>query len=171
MKMRSAMTIAAVLLVTACGGNGSTDETDPDETPSAVGTEQSEDDSGGGEVANQQPPGQAVVLMQGETYTLDTVGPVGCNIEGSSFDFSFLLGDNEVNLVGGGDASTSTFNFNLGIQADGGITQYSADALRGDTGTLAVDGSSISYVGSMSELVEGGERESVGEVTISATCN
>lgn len=162
--------MALVLLLTACGGNGSSEETDAAETPSNAGTEASEEVSGGGEVANQQPPGQAAVLLEGATYTLDTVGPAGCNVDGSAFEFSFLMGDNEVNLVGGGDASTSTFSFNLGIQGDGAITQYSADTLQGDTGALAVDGNSISYVGSMSELVDGA-RESVGEVTISATCS
>jgi hypothetical protein len=170
--LRSRVTmVAALVVLTAACGSGEEGDTASDSASNGTRVEeQGESDSSSGAVVNPASPGQATVTLEGEDYTLDTIGPVGCTIEGSAFEFSFLMGDNEINLVGGGDASASTFNFNLSFQEEGGITQYAADHLSGDSGTLTVDGSSMSYVGSMSELVEGGERESVGEVTISATC-
>jgi hypothetical protein len=172
---RLGQAVALGLLLTACGGADggaeSASESRSGSTGSASQAVADPDGGGGGEIVDAPPPGQATASVDGRDFTFETVGPVGCSVDGDEFTFSFLIGNNEVNLVGGGNASDSTFRFDISITESGGsITQYFADPLQGDSGSLVVDGSSISYSGSMQMLGEGGESTSVGDGSVSATC-
>jgi hypothetical protein len=172
--------MALLVVLAACGGDGGT--SDSEDTSSGGGsTEQSDQGSngedsgggaGGGDVVELQPPGQAYVSVDGQEWNFETVGPAGCMVGADEFTFSFLIGDNEVGLAGGGSPDGSSFNFNLSILDSGGQTIYLADQLRGDSGNIAVNGNSVSYSGSMQLLPPGSdsEAEPVGDGIISATC-
>lgn len=110
--------------------------------------------------------------MDGEDYDFDTVGPVGCSLSDDEVNFGFLVGDNEVGLVGGATRSGSGWQgrIDLTVQGDSGVVNYFTDFTDGD-GVVAVDGDSLSYTGEW-ELLSGGgsDAESVGEGTVALTC-
>ncbi len=176
--MRRRLILIAILAmtVTACGGDGG-------EPSSQAGASDNGDDatteeslSGDGDAAgviDAPPPGQATASVDGESYTFDVQGPVGCSITDSEFNFGFIIGDNDVSVGGGGTASESEWRgrIDLAVQEAEGITNYFADFASGDGGTVAVEGNSMSYSGPWQALRPGSsEAESVGDGTISVTC-
>lgn len=144
-RRRLGLLIVAGLLVSACGGDSSGAELDSSlgNTPTTTAETLSGGDSST-EVINAQPPGQARASVDGEEYTFDTVGPVGCDITDSEFNVGFLKGDNEVSFIAGGTASGSAWpgRIDVNVQTADGITNYFADFSGGDAGAVAVSGAS-----------------------------
>jgi hypothetical protein len=169
---------AFVLLLAACGGDSDGDDADAGSsggggTTTSTGTEPTAGASVGGDVVNQQEPGRAAASVDGEDFTFDTVGPVGCTISDSEVTVGFIFGDNEVSFVAGAAASGSDWRgrIDLNVQGPDGVTNYFAD-FSGGGGAVAVDGSSMSYSGDWQVLRPGEpEAEPVGQGTISATCS
>jgi len=176
MLKRTVLLGAFALVLAACGGDGdaeapATSDSGGDSTNATAAP--TTEAGGGGEVVNMQAPGQAAASVDGEDYTLDTVGPVGCTVSDSEFNVGFLLGDNEVSLIAGGNASGSEWRgrVDLNIQGPDGVTNYFADFSGGDGGSVAVDGSSMSYSGDWEVLKPGeSEPQSAGEGMVSLTC-
>lgn len=164
------------MVLAACGGDDSGPTTTAaanDNDASQTSSESSNDnssDSGGGQVVDVQPPGQASASVEGEQYTFDTVGPVGCDITDSEFNVGFLKGDNEVSFIAGGSGSGSDWRgrIDVNVQTTDGIVNYFAEL---SSGAVAVDGQSMSYSGEWQVLRPGeSEAQSVGDGTLSVTC-
>lgn len=165
------------MALAACGGDdGGASATD---SRTDNGADQSSSDSSsasgnnsGGDVVDPQPPGQATASVDGEDYTFNTLGPVGCAITDTEFNVGFLIGDNEVSFIAGGSLSGSEWRgrIDLNVQTADGITNYFADFSSGDEGAVAVSGASMSYSGPWLKFGSGGEEESVGDGTLSVTC-
>lgn len=165
---RLVLTLSATLILVACGGSdgeGGGDSSDGGSGEGAIS----------GTVVDQQPPGQAVVSVDGEEFTFETPGLTDCNVEPDTFTFSYVIGDNDVGLAGGanlyengwlGDITLRVFRDNLPYQ-------YFPDQDALDDG-IAISGDSISYSGPMlMRPPNDGSNpppESVGDGTISVTC-
>lgn len=167
----------ALLLVTACGGQGGVGVPTTNSPPATTtATDARAGDEG--DVVNPQPPGQANAVVDGLEYTLTEPGAVGCNIGGDSVAFSFRIGDNEVTLGGGASLSDGTWFGALELvvanpEGENGPISYYPD-LSSDEDGLAVAGSSMSYSGPMlKQPAQDGSNPppvDVGEGTISVTC-
>ncbi|HSM43748.1 MAG TPA: hypothetical protein VK969_01890, partial [Acidimicrobiia bacterium] len=80
---------AVALAATACGGGGGDGE------PSADADNGS---SGGGQVVDTQPAGQAIASVDGKEFTLEVSPALDCAISDESITFAFWVGDNSVVL-------------------------------------------------------------------------
>jgi hypothetical protein len=176
---RIAVLAAFAFLLAACGGDsddGSADSgSSGSNSGSSGGSETTSSTNGaseGGDVLNRQEPGRAVASVDGREFAFDTVGPVGCTINDSEVTVGFIFGDNEVSFVAGATPSGSEWRgrIDVNVQGSDGITTYSADFSGGDSGAVAVDGSSMSYSGAWEVLRPGSDAEPVGQGTLSATC-
>ncbi|HEU4321114.1 MAG TPA: hypothetical protein VFS66_13670 [Acidimicrobiia bacterium] len=175
---RTATALTALLLMAAaCGGNDQTDETagEPD-TPNV--TESPGGNGESGDVVNQQPPGQAYVMVDGLEYTMTEPGGIGCSIAEDSVTFSHRIGDNEVTLGGGASLADGAWFGAIDMTVanpegeNGPITYYPDLAVNGDG--IEVSGASMSYSGPMlKQPAQDGSNPSpvdVGEGVISVTC-
>jgi hypothetical protein len=167
--MRLIVAAAMLVVLAACGGDGDGGESDAGGS-SGTSAAQNNGGSDAGNVVNPQPSGQAEVVLPDETYTVAGVGAAGCTVDGSEFEMSFVTADNSLGLIFGGDTSASRYSINFTILSGGRQTLYTVNTVRGDSGSVAVDGDSASYSGPMFLELEGGERTLVGDVTVSATC-
>ena len=178
---KTALLAVIVLAFTACGGDDDSDGAGSAGTTQApsgtTGTTAPADatdaeNGSGSDVVDRQPAGRASVSVDGEQYTLDTVGPIGCEIGDGEFNVGFLFGDNEVSFIAGGNSSGSGWRgrIDINIQSADGITNYFADLSGG--GSVAVDGASMSYSGPW-QVFRPGSAEAVpaGDGTLSATCS
>lgn len=160
------LVLSATLVLAACGGGDG-----------QSGDGGGSDDGGAtsGEVVDQQPPGQALVSVDGEEFTFDTPGLADCNVEPDTFTFSYVIGDNEVGLAGGANLYEDGWlgDITLRVVRDNLPYQYFPDQDALDDG-IAIDGDSISYSGPMlMRPPNDGTNpppESVGDGTISVTC-
>lgn len=171
-----ALLTALIMAIAACGGSGTDPETEGDQNAPAQ-------DSDGGEreappvspdVVDRQPSGQAHVVVDGLDYTFDTFGPSDCNVESFQFGFSFIIGENEVSLTGGGTSNIQEWATNLAMRVfnatdDGAPVTYANPVGSGSDG-LAIDGNSVSYSGPIEKKVPNADPVDVGEGTISVTC-
>jgi hypothetical protein len=110
--------------------------------------------------------------IEGQDYTLDTIGPIGCEITDTGVNAGFILGDNEVSLIVGATADGSEWQgrIALDVQDSELITNYFVDFSEGGGEAVAVEGNSMSYSGEWWKLGREGEEESVGDGTLSLTC-
>lgn len=167
MARRAFLFALTALVMAACGGGDRDNGSDAGET--------NDDGSGSGDVIDQQPPGQAVVSVDGEEFTFDTPGLTDCNVESDTFTFSFIIGDNEVGLAGGANLYEDGWlgDITLRVIRDNLPYQYFPDQDALDDG-IAISGDSISYSGPMlMRPPNDGTNpppESVGVGTISVTC-
>jgi hypothetical protein len=174
-EMRSAFaaSVVALLVLASCGGG-------PTNAPASDGpTTESAGESAGGEdgnVVNPQPPNQGYASVDGLEYSFDTPGGLACEVTDDEFGFSFVIGDNEVNLGGGATISEGEWfgSLTLRIFADNAATEYSAKLIDNPS-AIAVDGNSVSYSGPMERFAANddgspAEPEDVGNGTFSATC-
>ncbi len=169
--------ITVMIIVLAACGDGDNGSSAADGGSSGTEADQSQVDSvadsvEGGQVVDMQPPGQATASVDGQEYTLDTVGPVGCDITDSEFNVGFIMGDNDVSVIAGGTASGSEWRgrIDLNVQTTDGIANYFADFSGGDAGAVAVSDASMSYSGEWKVYGSDGTEESVGDGTLSLTC-
>lgn len=172
---------AFVLVIAACGGDSGDDAqvattggASSATTTAAAGSGDGDDGAGGGgDVVNRQAAGMAAVSIDGQEFSFDTVGPVGCSVSDSQFIVGFIIGDNDVNVLANATASGSEWQgrIDVSVQDADGLTTYSADFAGGDGGAVAVDGSSLSYSGDWEVWRPGAaDAEAAGQGTLSATC-
>ena len=169
------MALAVALLSASCGGDGDAggDTTTTTAGAGSVSTTEVPDPGGNGDVVTMQAPGAAAVSIDGQDFSFDTVGPVGCSVSGDEINVGFILPDNEASFIAGANASGSEWRgrIDVNVQSADGITNYFADFSGGDGGAIAVDGSSFSYSGEWEVFRPGGsEAEPAGAGTLSATC-
>ena len=164
---------AVVLVVAACSDGGSDSAVD-----TTLGDGGSQDASTAGSVVNVQPPGQAMVVVDGQAFTLTEPGALACSIAQDTITISFRIGDNEVTLGGGANLYEAGWLGSVDLRVanpagEPGPISYSPDlAAHGDG--VAIDGDSMSFVGPMhKQPANDGTNPppvDVGEGTISATC-
>lgn len=180
--MRRTATVMAFLLILAACGGGDGGGASGDNGAGSDGTAASDDgqkaSSGGGSIVDQQPPGQAKAVVDGQEYTFTEPGAVDCTITAEAITFGFRIGDNEVTLGGGanlydtgwlGGISVIVFN----PEGEDAPIEYFIDlANNGDR--IAIDGDSMSYSGPLQrndpEDPTNFEGISAGDGTISLTC-
>lgn len=162
-----------VLVLGACGG----DDAGSNSTNDTV-QEGSTGEASGGVVVAPQPPGQAMVMVDGQEYTLTDPGAIACMIAQDSLTFSYRVGDNEVTLGGGANLYDTGWLGGIDLRVanpagePGPITYFPDLATHGDA--VAIDGASMSYSGPMQKQpANDGSNPSpidVGDGTISVTC-
>ena len=181
MKRTTTVMALGLMLIAACGGGAATGDPSGTEADAASPTTAGSATTAGaatgdGQVVAQQPPGQAMVSVDGREFTFDTTGPADCRIEPGSFSFSWIIGDNEVTLGGGGDVYDDDWLASIVLRlsnADGEPISYEPDRDHLNDG-IAIAGDSFSYSGPM--LIQppndgsAPPPEPVGDGTISATC-
>ena len=166
-----------VLVLGACGGDDA-GSTSTDDTVQGSSTGEATGGGGGGAVVDPQPPGQAMVMVDGQEYTLNEPGAIACTIGQDAITFSFRIGDNEVTLGGGANQNDNEWLGGIDLRianpaGEPGPINYSPDlAAHGDG--IAVDGESMSYSGPMrKQPANDGSNPppiDVGDGTISVTC-
>ena len=173
---RTSIVVATVVLVLgACGGDDAGNTSTGDATQGSNTGEA----SAGGVIVDLQPPGQAMVMVDGQEYTLTDPGALACTIGQDAITFSFRIGDNEVTLGGGAnlydDGWLGGIDLRVANPADepGPISYFPDLAAHGDG--IAVDGESMSYSGPMQKQpANDGSNPppiDVGDGTISVTCS
>lgn len=173
MKNRLAFLVALAIAFSACGGGDSgSGAQGAGEDPPA----ESDGGASAGNVVDPQPPGQAMASVDGREYTLTMTGGLPCAASADEFNFSYIIGDNDVVLGGGVSIVGGEWfgSVTLQIFENEGITSYSAKILD-NPGGVAVDGQSFSYSGPMEMTVPStdgsySEPVDVGNGTFSATC-
>lgn len=183
--MRKAALAVIVLGLAACGGDDDTDA--PAAAPAddeAATTDASNDGddrdgaSGGGQIVDRQPPGQAFVAVDGQEFTLTGAGGVNCAISDEAIAFGFGIDDNAVTLGGGanlydegwlGDIRLTVYD----VAGQEGPNAYSPD-LAANGERLVIDGNSMSYSGPMQKQPPNDGTNpppvDIGNGTISVTC-
>jgi hypothetical protein len=173
-----------VVLVTAlagCGSSGDDENGASDGEQSAAPSDAASDggSSGGDGVVDPQPPGQAMVSVDGQEYVLDMPGALDCTIEDDTFTFSFRIGDNEVTLGGGANEYDGKWVGSIDLvvadpTGEPGPIRYTPDLVENGASGLAFDGDSMSYSGPMQKQPanDGSQPQpvDVGDGTISVTC-
>lgn len=161
-----------MLFLGSCGGSPSA----PQSNGSAAGPEGGSSGGQGADVVSPQLPGQGYASVDGLEYSFHTPGGLACEVTDDEFGFSFVIGDNEVNLGGGATMSGGEWfgSLTLRIFADNAATEYSAKLIDNPS-AIAVDGQSVSYSGPMERFAlnddgSPAEPEDVGNGTFSATC-
>lgn len=164
-----------VVVVAACGGGGG-------ESDNGASSDDGGSDSGGspsgGDVVDPQPAGQAKATVDGLEYTFTEPGGVDCAVAENEFSFSFVIGDNEVVLGGGGFRSSSDDEWltspDLRVfnpDSEPGPISYFPVA---DSVEIAIDGNSVSITGPMQKQpANDGSNPppvDVGEGTFTFTC-
>lgn len=175
MKRATRLVALGLMLIAACGGGDATG--DPSGTESDAGSATTAGSgSGDGQVVAQQPPGQAMVSVDGREFTFERIGAADCRVEPGSFTFSWVIGDNEVTLGGGGDVYDDDWLASIRLRLtndDGEPISYEPDQDHLNDG-IAIAGDSFSYSGPMlMQPPNDGSApppEPVGDGTISATC-
>ena len=167
--------IAAVVLVLAASGD---DNAANPNTESTAGDGGSRDAPSGGAVVNPQPPGQAMVTVDGQDFTLTEPGALECTIAQDAITFSFRIGDNEITLGGGANLYDTGWLGSIDLRVanptgePGPISYYPDLAANGDG--VAIDGASMSYTGPMQKQpANDGSNPppvDVGQGAISVTC-
>jgi hypothetical protein len=170
---KTAIVTILLLILAACGGGDSGD--------ASIGT--SADDgqnasSSASDVVEQQPPGQAKAVVDGQTFTFTEPGGVDCNITGEAITVSFRIGDNEVTLGGGANLYDDGWFGGIDLivwnpEGEDAPITYTADFAENGDG-VNIDADSISYSGPMTrnDPDDPGNVDgiAVGDGTISATC-
>lgn len=166
---------AMILVLGACGDDDAASISSDDiaQGSNAEGTSR-----GGRAVVDPQPPGQAMVMVDGQEYTLTDPGAIACTIDQDAITFSFRIGDNEVTLGGGANLHDNGWLGGMDLRVanpagEPGPISYSPDlAAHGDG--IVVDGVSMSYSGPMrKQPANDGSNPppiDVGDGTISVTC-
>ena len=173
---RTLILVAAMVLVLgACGGDDA-GNTSADDTVQGNSTGEA---STGGVIVEPQPPGQAMVMVDGQEYTLTDPGALACTIEQDAITFSFRVGDNEVTLGGGANLYDDGWLGGVDLRVanpagePGPISYFPDVAAHGDG--IAVDGESMSFSGPMQKQpANDGSNPppiDVGDGTISVTCS
>ena len=166
--------IAAVVLVLAACSDGGGDSA----VATTLGDGGPQGASTGASVVNVQPPGQAMVLVDGQEFTLTEPGALECSITQDAITISFRIGDNEVTLGGGANLYDAEWLGSADLRVanpagePGPISYFPDLAAHGDG--ISIDGDSMSYVGPMQKRPANDGTNpppvDVGEGTISATC-
>ncbi|HSM44818.1 MAG TPA: hypothetical protein VK969_07365 [Acidimicrobiia bacterium] len=164
---------AVALAATACGGGGGDGEPSADADNGSSG-----DSSGGGQVVDTQPAGQAIASVDGQEFTLEVSPALDCAISDESITFAFWVGDNSVVLGGGANLYEDGWLGGIDLrisepEGEPGPVAYFPD-LSVDGGGIAIDGDSMSYSGPMMRQPpnDGSNPppERAGDGTISVTC-
>jgi len=176
--VRKTLTLAVVLLLVlaACGGD------DTSEAASDTGDSGSSAQGSGdaGTVVEPLPPGQATAVVDGLEFEFSEPGGVACTIASGEFSFSFIIGDNEIVLGGGGFESNAEWGGTISLrianpEGEPGPIQYFANLTEHGAAGLAFDGSSMSYSGPMQKQPanDGSNPPPVdaGDGAISVTCS
>jgi hypothetical protein len=134
--------------------------------------------SGGAEVVDPQPPGQAKAVVDGREFTFTEPGALDCLIAEGSLTFSFRIGDNEVTLGAGANRSDTGWLGSIDLRIanpdgeDGPVSYFPDLAANGDA--VAIDGNSMSYSGPMQKQPPNDGSNpppiDIGNGTISVTC-
>ena len=155
------------------GGGASADEGMADDTDGG--------DSSGGEVVGSPPAGQAAVSVDGQDITFEEVLAGGCSISDDAISYGFAAADGVTTLGAGLNNMEGEWVGSIAVDVpnpDGeGVIGYYPAPVEGASlaeGSVAVDGSSMSYSGPM--LMQPPNDGSnpppvdIGEGTISASC-
>lgn len=161
--MRTTSILALTLIVglASCGGDDDSAADDAATADAATAGDDESGDSGGdageaatnGEVIDPQPPGQALVSVDGQEYILTEPGALDCTLADDSITFSFRIGDNEVTLGAGANQSDGQWFGGVDLRvadpaAEPGPIAYFTE-LPANSAGMAVDGDSFSYSGPM----------------------
>lgn len=175
MRRTFGLIVAVVLVLAACGGADDAGEPATETTASDGG---SQDAPSGGSVLNPQPPGQAMVTVDGQDFTLTEPGALECSIAEDAITFSYRIGDNEVTLGAGANLYDTGWLGAIDLRVanptgePGPISYFPDLAANGDG--VAIDGASLSYTGPMQKQPanDGSNPQpvDVGQGTISVTC-
>ena len=175
MRRAFALMVAVVLVLAACGGDDDAGDSATETTASDGG---SQDAPSGGAVVNPQPPGQAMVTVDGQDFTLTEPGALECTIAQDAITFSFRIGDNEVTLGAGANLYDTGWLGAIDLRVanptgePGPISYFPDLAANGDG--ITIDGASMSYTGPMQKQpANDGSNPApvdVGQGTISVTC-
>jgi hypothetical protein len=138
--------IAVALMLTACGpdsGAGSQGDANEGAVTGSGGA------SASGSLADKQPAGQAVASVDDLEYTFTNPGGVACTVADDEFSFSFIIGDNDVVIGGGGILGDDGWFTSPDLRiadpgGESGPVSYFPDPARAE---VAVDGSSVSISG------------------------
>jgi hypothetical protein len=180
--------LVMVMLSAACGDDG--DETSSGEAATAVDSSSADndmaddndgDDASSGAVANQAPAGQASVTVGGQDIAFDEVLAGGCTISDDAITYGFAAADGVTTLAAGLNRMDGEWLGSIAVDVpnpDGeGVIGYYPAPAEGATleeGSVAVDGSSMSYSGPMlMQPPNDGTNPppvEVGDGTISVTC-
>lgn len=187
------LTVAILIAATACGGGDDDDAdsaTQPAEQPAGASGDDAADDvetgdvdtgddaGGSGDVVDPQPPGQALVSVDGREFTLTEPGGLACAVATDAITFSFRIGDNEITLGGGGNQTDGQWLGGLDLRIgnpDGepGPIAYFPELPKHSDG-MAVNGDSFSYSGPMlKQLPNDGTNPlpvDVGDGIVTLTC-
>jgi hypothetical protein len=175
---RLLLPVLTILVLAACGGASETDGSDNGSGGGggAAATAAGGASGSGGEVVDRQPPGTGYASVDGQEYTFTTPGGVACRVSDDEFSFSFIQGDNEVTIGGGGSIQANGWfgSVSMRIVMDDGSTEYSAQ-INDNPDAVAVDGSSVSYSGPMVKYLPAPPGElpepiDIGDGVFSATC-
>lgn len=176
------MIFAIVLLLAACGGNDAADTGSDGATTEAGSNGSIEGDSGAsssGAVVDPQPPGQALVSVDGQEFMFDTLGPSDCIVESDGITFAFVDNETSATLSAGANLTDDGWQGDILLRIldeDGLPVQYSLRSEEGlmIPGAIIVDGDSMSFSGPMTvQPPNDGSNPpvvDVGHGTISATC-
>ncbi len=192
MQTKRLLGFAVLLALVACGGDDENSDVQSgtasaggESTESGDGDGNGDGDSGGsdgategGDVVNPQPPGQAMVSVDGKEFTLTEPGALDCTLADDSITFSFRIGDNEVTLGGGANRADDQWFGSINVTVaypDGeeGPVAYFPD-LAANSDKLVIDGDSLSYSGPMRKQPRNDGSNpppiDVGDGLISITC-
>jgi len=174
---RLLLPVVSMAMLAACGGATETDGTGEGSGGGAAApTTAGGGASSGGQVVDRQPPGTGYASVDGQEYTFTTPGGVACKVSDDEFSFSFIQGDNEVTIGGGGSIQANGWfgSVSMRIISANDSTEYAAQ-INDNPDAVAVDGSSVSYSGPMVKYLPAPPGElpepiDVGNGVFSATC-
>ncbi len=120
---------------------------------SAEGGESGGSGTDGAGVVDPQPPGQALVSVDGQEYVLTEPGALACTLADDAITFSFRIGDNEVTLGAGANETDGQWLGSVDLRVadpggEPGPIAYFPDLVT-NSGGVAIDGDSFSYSGPM----------------------
>jgi len=174
--------IASMIILAACGGGTELEVAEPESaaggTSGEIAAPTSEGGGAGstGEVVNRQPPGQGAASVDGQEFTFNTPGGVACKVTDEEFNYSFIIGDNEITIGGGASIQGDEWfgSLTMRIVGEDGTTEYSAK-LNDNPAGVAIDGNSVSYSGPMEKYPPAPPGElpqpvDVGDGVFTATC-
>lgn len=178
---KTAIVTTLLLILAACGGGddgGATGDASGASGDTSAGNGQ-DASTGGGDVVDPQPPGQARAVVDGRDLTFTEPGGVDCNITAEAITFSFRIGDNEITLGGGanlydegwlGAIDLTVFN----PEGEAAPISYWPDLGKHGEG-IAIDGDSVSYSGPWKRNDPDDRTNidgiSAGDGTVSVTCS
>lgn len=182
--------MAMLMMVVLLGACSDDDETASGEVGSDADATSVEDDTAddngdatgsGGAVVGPAPAGQATVSVDGQDIAFEEVLASGCSISDEAVSYGFAAADGVTTLAAGLNHMDGEWMGSIAVDVPGpdgeGVIGYYPKPAEGATleeGSVAVDGSSMSYSGPM--LMQPPNDGSnpppveVGDGTISATC-